>query len=117
MENGVGEHTKIVSNSCRDSCSIKAYKQPNDDTEMKEFLDSINADHEAWKMKMAAHAKKVSEKETALKQFDLRKASYRFVEDLSITSVVSIEIVNRGFPKGIKLTRGARLCTRRLIPT
>ena len=117
MENGAGDHKKIAPNSCRESFPIKAYKQANDDAEMKEFLDSTDADHEAWKLKLAAHAKKVSKKETAPPQINLRTALHHFVEDLSIRSVVSIEIMNRGFPKGMELARGAKLCKRRHIPT
>ena len=69
------------------------------------MLVDVDAYHEAWKLIVAAHAKKFSTKEISLHHTDLRRAFFKFAMDLPITTVDAIEIKNGGFPTGMKLTR------------
>ena len=105
LTDDAGQPLKFVPNSCRDKCPIKPSQQSNDDNEMKTLLDAANKDHEAWKQQMAAHAQNVSELEINLRNAQLRKLFYEFSKDLSLTKVVTLEIINGGFPAGTTLSK------------
>ena len=100
-----GQPIKFVPNSCRDKCPIKPSQQSNDDNEMKTLLEAANKDHDAWKQSMAAHARNVSELELNLRNAQLRKLFYEFVKDLSLTKIVTYEIIHGGFPASTALTK------------
>lgn len=104
LKDGAGEPKTFVPNSCRDSCPIKASKQKNDDPEMKDLLDAADEEHEAYKQSMARHAKLVSEKEISLRHADLKKAFFTYVKKVTHVSVATIQIMNKGLGKGMKLS-------------
>ena len=99
-----GAAKEFVPNSCRNKCPIRSSAQSNDDTQMKTLLEAADKDHEAWKLRMSTHAKTVSELEISIRNKQLRKLFYEFCRDLSLTQIVSFEIVNDGFPPGMVLS-------------
>jgi len=75
-------------------CPIRSSAQSNDDTQAKTLLEAADKDHKAWKLFMSTHAKTVSKLEISIRNKQLRKLFYDFCRDLSLTQIVSFEIVN-----------------------
>eukprot|EP00956_Cyclotella_meneghiniana_P006515 scaffold8576_cov44-Cyclotella_meneghiniana.AAC.1 len=93
----------------RENCPVKPTSAMASEQSMRNQMEQVYAVHDAYILKMAAHAKAVAELEISLRQDKLRRSFYDLLSKIALAHNVAEEVTAGKLPDGIMLSRDERM--------